>query len=255
MNRRNNALLRTLCLVAQFSVFTLMAYAGPSPATSRVVDMVDESRLTTLAGNTHPLARAAFDRGPVPSATPMGRMLLVLRRSPEQEAALRQLIDQQQDKTSPAYHQWMTPQSFGAAFGPSERDLSAVTAWLESHGFTGVRVNAGRTLIEFSGTAGDVESAFHTAIHNYSLDGTVYTANASDPKIPAALSPVVAGVASLNNFAAAGSNHAVAASQPRQPDPCGDAAWCRGAGRSGSEPAACPAAGWADRTGVHQRIG
>src|ERR1700722_8707378 len=169
--------------------------------TSRIVAPVDEANLVTLTGNTHPLARAAFDQGALPESTALNRMQLVLARSPEQEAALKQLLDQQQDRGSSSFHQWLTPQSFGATFGPSDRDLSTVTAWLAAQGFTGVHVSTGRTVIEFSGTAGSVQAAFHTTMHRYLVNGHQYFANASDPKIPAALAPVVAGVASLNNFA------------------------------------------------------
>jgi len=49
----------------------------------------------------------------------MSRMLLVLKRSDAQEASLKQLLDAQQDRTSAQYHKWLTPQAFGARFGPS----------------------------------------------------------------------------------------------------------------------------------------
>jgi hypothetical protein len=55
-------------------------------------------------------------------------------------------------------------------------------------------------VIEFSGTAGQVERAFGTAIHNYQVNGKLYSANTSDPQIPIALAPVVTGVVSLHNF-------------------------------------------------------
>src|SRR5437879_11848204 len=45
-----------------------------------IVQAVDDSQLTTLRGNTHPLARAQFDRGAAPPDLPMRRMLLVLKR-------------------------------------------------------------------------------------------------------------------------------------------------------------------------------
>jgi len=54
---------------------------------------IDESQLTTLKGNTHPLARPVFDLGTAPANLPMQRMLLVLKRSPAQEASLRKLLD------------------------------------------------------------------------------------------------------------------------------------------------------------------
>jgi len=61
-----------------------------------VTQRVDESTLIRLYGNTHPLARAEFDRGAVPPSFAMERMLLVLRRSPEQEVALQALMSNQQ---------------------------------------------------------------------------------------------------------------------------------------------------------------
>jgi len=189
------------CFALLFSAFGFAAAQSPLPVPqSRILQAVDDSRRTTLAGNTHPLARAEFDQGTLADAVPLHRMLLVLQRSAQQETALKQLIDQQQDTSSSTYHQWLTPENFGAAFGPSDRDLSALTAWLSAHGFGDIQVNPGRTLIEFSGTAGAVRSAFHTRMHRYSVDGEQRFANASDPEIPLALAPVVAGVASLNNF-------------------------------------------------------
>src|SRR5258708_25203389 len=58
----------------------------------------------------------------------------------------------------------------------------------------------GRQVIEFSGTSGQVRSAFRTEIHRFVISGKEYTANAMDPQIPAALAPVVAGVVSLHSF-------------------------------------------------------
>jgi hypothetical protein len=181
----------------------------PVPPRSRVVQAVDDARVTMLSGNTHPLARAEFDQGALADATPLRHIVVVLQRSPEQETALQRVIDQQQDKSSSTYHQWLTPESFGAAFGPTDRDLSAVTTWLAGHGFSGIKTNAARTLIEFDGTAGMVHTAFHTSMHRYAVQGEQRFANASDPTVPAALAPVVAGIASLNNFPRRAASHKV----------------------------------------------
>ena len=61
-------------------------------------------------------------------------------------------------------------------------------------------VGKGKTVIEFSGNAGQVRNAFHTEIHKFVVNGEEHFANVSDPAIPEALSPVVAGVAALHNF-------------------------------------------------------
>ncbi|HLX00138.1 MAG TPA: protease pro-enzyme activation domain-containing protein [Candidatus Acidoferrales bacterium] len=161
---------------------------------------VNEGNLTTLKGNVHPLANAKFDQGTAPDSLLMDRMLLVLKRSSTDEAALRKLEDDQQSKSSPNFHNWLTPEQFGTQFGITDADLQVVTGWLQSKGFQVNRVAAGRMLIEFSGTAGQVRSAFHTEIHKYVVNGEAHWANASDPQIPAALTPVIAGVDSMHNF-------------------------------------------------------
>jgi Pro-kumamolisin, activation domain/Bacterial Ig-like domain (group 3) len=170
--------------------------SAPRPLITRAVD---ESQLTTLKGNTHHLARREFDLGTAPATLPMQRMLLVLKRSPEQQLALRKLLDDQQDKHSPNYHKWVTPEEFGQKFGPNDADMQTITGWLQAHGFE-VGTTKGRTVLEFSGSASQVREAFHTTIHKYIVKGEQHWANASDPEIPAALVPAIAGVATLHNF-------------------------------------------------------
>ena len=167
---------------------------------ARITQGIDETQLVRLKGNVHPLARREFDEGPVPDSTAMSRMLLVLQRSPEQEAALETLLGEQQVKDSPNYHNWLTPQQFGVQFGPADADIQTVTGWLTRQGFQAIKVAAGRTVIEFSGTAGQVRNAFHTEIHHYLVNGQTRQANSTDPQIPAALTPVVAGIVTLHNF-------------------------------------------------------
>jgi len=211
MPRISGTLLPVLTTAALFFAASTQASSQsrlPTPH-SRVLQAVDDTSLTTLSGNIHPLARPEFDQGALADATPLRRIVLILQRSPEQESSLQQLIDQQQDKTSSTYHQWLTPETFGAAFGPTDRDLSAVTTWLSSHGFTGIQVNAARTRIEFDGTAGTVHAAFRANMHHYAVNGEQRFANASDPTIPAALTPVIAGIASLNNFPHRAQSHKV----------------------------------------------
>ncbi len=167
---------------------------------ARITQAIDETQLVRLKGNVHPLARPEFDQGAVPSSQPMKRMLLVLQRSPELEAALRQLMDEQLSKDSPNYHKWITPQQFGQQFGPADADIQTITDWLTRQGFQQIKVGTGRTVIEFSGNVEQVRNAFHTDIHQFQVNGEARQANVSDPQIPAALTPVVAGIVSLHNF-------------------------------------------------------
>jgi len=209
MRSQPASFIRIPLLFAFFSLLTLLplrTFAQATPVPSRITQAVDESNLTVLKGNTYYLARAEYDRGAAPPSLPMNRMLLVLQRSPNQEAALEQLLDQQQDHSSPNYHQWLTPQQFGQQFGPSDQDIQIITTWLQSHGFQVAPISNGRTTIEFSGTASQVQEAFHTAIHKYSVpkkSGAVedHWANSTDPSIPTALAPLIVGIDTLHNFA------------------------------------------------------
>src|SRR5712672_4751844 len=167
---------------------------------ARVLDTVDDTNRTMLRGNVHPMARAQFDRGAVADAQPVTRILLLLQRSAEQEAALRQLMEEQQSKNSANYHAWLTPDDFGKRFGPADADVQAVTDWLTSHGFQNIKTTRGKTVVEFSGNVGQVREAFGTEIHKYNVNGKEHFANASSPQIPAALAPVLRGVVALHNF-------------------------------------------------------
>ncbi len=193
---RHRALLFVSILAFPFS----RAVAQTTNIPARITQALDEKNLVTLPGNVHPLARPEFDQGVLPDGHPMSRMLLLLQRSTEQEASLTHLLEDQQNKSSRSYHAWLTPEEFGKQFGAAAADIQAVTAWLTSWGFTGIKVGPGRQVIEFSGTAGDVRNAFRTEIRRFVVDGKEYTANASDPQIPAALALVVAGIVSLHNF-------------------------------------------------------
>ena len=123
--------------------------------------------MAVLEGHLHPLARAEFDQGPVAGSTPLRSISLMLKRSPAQQADLDQLLQDQQDPTSPHYHQWLEPEEFASRFGYSESDIALVRNWLEQQGFSVDNVPRSRNWLNFSGTAAMAERAFQTPIHRY----------------------------------------------------------------------------------------
>lgn len=189
----------TFLLILVVSGFALTLYATGSTV-PRIVAPVDESNLVQLRGNTHPLALAKFDQGAVPDSLPMEHMYVVLQRSPEQEKALEQLIAALHNPHSANYRKWLTAEELGRRFGPAPQDIDAVVSWLNSHGLHVNLVHKNGLTIDVSGTADQVRDAFHTEIHRYNVNGEQHIANASDPRIPAALAPVVLGISSLNDF-------------------------------------------------------
>src|SRR5258708_13002072 len=159
--------LRSLLLCAPLFAQHPGAHQEPSltPPRPLITQPIDESQLTVLKGNTHPLARPEFDLGTAPATLPMNRMLLVLKRSPEQDSALTKLLDDQQDKSSPSYHKWLTPDDYGKQFGPTDADLQTITTWLQSHGFQ-VEDTKGPTILEFSCPTIHVQATIPTTIPN-----------------------------------------------------------------------------------------
>jgi Pro-kumamolisin, activation domain/Bacterial Ig-like domain (group 3) len=202
------------CYAFAVVVFILVCCL-PTPASTQTVPEalitrpIDPLHRTTLRGNVHPFARSKFDRGEAAPDRPLTRMVLVLKRSAAQDKELQRLIEDQQSKDSTEYHHWLTPDEIAARFGPAESDVSAVKGWLESSGFQVTTTSRSRMFIEFSGTAALLKQAFGTAMHRYVVNGVEHWANASDPTIPAALGPVVAGVDSLHDFRRQAANHLV----------------------------------------------
>jgi len=168
--------------------------------TSRVAARIDETQVTTLLGNVHPMARGDFDQGVVTPETPLEHMVLQLEPSAAQQAALDTLVEAQHDPHSPLYHRWLTPEEYGSRFGASQQDLSRITGWLTGHGFVVNEVAANHRQITFSGNAGQVEDTFHTQIHHFLVDGVNHIANTQDPQIPSAMARVVSGILSLHDF-------------------------------------------------------
>lgn len=159
---------------------------------------------------THPgvVDRARVGRR-LHSETQLGHLILVLKPSEEQNAALSTLLDAQQDRGSDSFHKWLTPDAFASSFGIAPSDIAQVSAWLSDSGLAIESVSRSGRFITFSGTVGSVETAFSTEMHELTLDGEDHISNTTDLSVPAALAPVVAGVARLNNFfPKSGSAHA-----------------------------------------------
>jgi subtilase family serine protease len=176
------------------------AVAQRTPKVNLVRSEINDNKTVTFNGNVRPEATAANDRGAVEDSMPLAQMELILARSPESQAAFDQYLQDLQNPASPNFHKWLTAAQVGDKFGPSDEDVARLTDWMTKKGFTVGSVTADGMVMVFSGTAGDVRKAFHSSIHNLSVNGVPHIANMNDPEIPAALAPVVAGILPVNNF-------------------------------------------------------
>ncbi len=187
--------------IAQQSLAASPALAGlPLAESPRVTGAVNAAAVSTLQKTHLALVEQVSSSGSVDDATAMNHMHLILKASAQRQAALSSLIADQHDPSSTKFHQWLTPQQFGAAFGVADADIAAVTAWLSAQGFTVHGVYPNKLQIDFSGTAGQVKRAFHTQEKHYAIGAASHIANASDISVPSALSSVIAGVAGLDDI-------------------------------------------------------
>jgi hypothetical protein len=190
------ALPTALALVAQPLIAQTRSFTGAA----RITRPIDETDRVTLKGNVYPAARPQADQGVAPAELQLDHMVLLLQRSNVQQAVLEKFLDDQQNVHSPSFHEWLTPAAFGEQFGVAPEDINTISQWLRSHGFTVESVSKGRTFITFSGSNAQLQAAFHTQIHRYVVRGEQHYANATDPEIPAALTEVIAGIISLDDF-------------------------------------------------------
>ena len=174
-----------------------------SAPVSRVnASAINNSNRVTLKGHVRPFLANATDQGKVADGQKVGPIMLMLARTPEQQAALDATVDSLHNRNSSQYHQWLTPAQIGAKFQPTDDDVLAVKNWLISQGFNVLDVSPSKTFISFTGTVGQLRTAFNTDIHHVTINGENHMAAVSEPQIPAALASVVAGLNKLDDFKA-----------------------------------------------------
>jgi len=172
-------------------------------AQTRITGMIKNEERVAVARTTSQLLSKSRETGRMAGGQNLGRMVLVLAPTAEQETAADKLIGDLHDASSPSFHKWLTPGEYGARFGVADADASQVQHWLQSQGMTGHEISQSRAIVIFSGTVSQVERAFSTEMHNYSYNykgkEVGFVSNSSDIQIPAALQPVVKGVVRLHS--------------------------------------------------------
>jgi subtilase family serine protease len=90
--------------------------------------------------------------------------------------------------------------AFMATYAPTSANVSAVTSYLQSQGFSGITAEPNNLIVSATGTMAQVQKAFNTSIHSYSGSGTNFYANVSPAYVPSSLAGIVVAVLGLNNL-------------------------------------------------------
>lgn len=134
--------------------------------------------------------------GTAPADQPLN---LVISLEPRNQAAEDAALRAMYTPGSSAYHQFLTPAQFTAEYAPTAGTVSAVTGYLQSHGFTNIDVLSNRMVVTASATAAQATSAFHTAISSFRAGAVGFYANTAPALVPASLSGAVEAVLGLND--------------------------------------------------------
>ena len=101
---------------------------------SRILGPVEPNKTVQLRGNVHPNAQPRFDQGRVDQTLTFHLVTVVFKSTLQQQGALQQLLSEQQDRSSPEFRQWLTPEEYADQFGLSREDIAKISQWLTQKG-------------------------------------------------------------------------------------------------------------------------
>jgi len=177
---------------------------GPNPVSS-VSTASSSAGISQTAPSVNPAQQTLLPVAPAPSTAgnPLGSVdpsqtiQVSLSLQGRDASELQQLIIEQNTPGSAYYDQFLTPTAYQSDFGPNYALVASLASYLGSYGLTTSQTG---DLMLVHGTVGEVEKAFSTTLLEY-RDGTgTAWAPSSEPRIPAALAPVVASVLGFNTF-------------------------------------------------------
>lgn len=154
----------------------------------------------TLPGHVIAALHKGKDTGNLATDRQLNLSIALPMRNP---AALRALIENQNNPQSPLYHHYLTTAQFTDAqtgYSPSPETISAVTSYLTASGLKVTGTSASRQFINVTGSAANVETAFHVQLHTYTVNGQTYYGPVNDPAVANSLAGLVQNISGLDNY-------------------------------------------------------
>lgn len=176
---------KSLGLVAALS--TLLWSALPAAAATR-----------TLRGHVPEVVARLTALGNLPSTNQLHLALGLPLRDP---AGLDAFLAQVYDPSSPLYHQYLTPQQFTDQFGPTAAAYQSLIDFARSNHLAITATHDNRLLLDVTGSAADVQSAFHVhlRVYQHPTEARQFFAPDAEPAVDVALP--LADISGLNNYA------------------------------------------------------
>jgi Pro-kumamolisin, activation domain/Divergent InlB B-repeat domain/Subtilase family len=131
---------------------------------------------------------------------PQQKLRLVFTLKPPHMVEEEQFLDQLQDRDSPLFHQYLSPEEWNQRFAPSVEDEQSVVSWAQSQGLTITQRYPNRLLVDVEAPVATIERALDVSINRYQLGGKRFYSNDRDPSLPAQLAGTVRSVLGLNSL-------------------------------------------------------
>ena len=178
----------------------LVLAASASSVYAATASTKDSDARVALAQLVAPQVAKATDLGAVDGAQTLPSMKLHFAMTPAKQAALQQLLANQQNPASSQYHRWLTPEQFRTSFGVEPEQERSVLSWLAAQGFIVNEVSRGGLFVRFSGTVAQATQAFGASVHHVRVNGEVHTANVGTLSVPAGFATVITSVVGMDDI-------------------------------------------------------
>src|SRR5215469_16499085 len=149
-------------------------------------------------------------RGHVPKITrklsPEGRldanyhMQLAIGLPLRNREQLTNLLEDIYNPSSPNFRHFLKADEFAASFGPSAEDYQSVLDFAKAHNLKVTHTHPNRTLVDVSGSVGDIENAFHIHMQTFKhpKENRIFFAPDAEPSLD--LSTPVLVISGLDNY-------------------------------------------------------
>ncbi len=204
------ALVATAAAAALFATTTAAGAIAPTVPANAPATVPANGIATSATGHAVSAAPqrigsvARIPNGAVRTGIPAGStpVQLDVGLQPRDPQALKDFIAAVSTKGNPEYHRYLAKGQFGAAFGPTQQAVGAVTAALRAQGLKPGKLSADGLSLPVSTTLAAAAHAFGTGFADYRLpDGTTGYSDTAAPQIAGTAADYVSGVSGLNSLA------------------------------------------------------
>src|SRR5579859_2822186 len=150
-----------------------------------------------ISNNTPGFIQKAVDQGPLDPSTVISVTVWLKLHNEKQ---LDQLVQQQYQKGSANYRQWITQDQFNTSYGPTAQEVKAVQNFLTAHGLSVVAVAENNMFIKVQGAVADIAKAFKVQIDNFNLNGSPHRSNTGNPSVNNGSGAHIAAITGMDDY-------------------------------------------------------